>query len=90
MPATTEVTTRAAAGRVLFWVASSAVFMVNSILSMTGSRWMLATLQAMTAILAVLAAIEDWDSRRRADRSYSETYDRLSREPSRQPRPPAL
>jgi hypothetical protein len=54
------------------------VFLVNSILSMTGSHWMLATLQAMTAILAVLAAIEDWDSRRRADRAYSRTHDRLS------------
>jgi hypothetical protein len=52
------------AGRVPFWAGASALFLANCLLSLARSEWMLASLQAMTAILAVLAAVEDWASRR--------------------------
>jgi hypothetical protein len=54
---------RPAGGRVSFWSASAAVFVVNSLLSLSSSRWMLATLQIMTAILAILAALEERKTR---------------------------
>ena len=62
-------TVRTAGRRVSFWTASAAVFLVNSLLSMTSSRWMLAVLQAMTAILSVLAALEEWEAKREPHRS---------------------
>lgn len=53
---------RASAGRIWFWVASAVVFLVNAVLSVTDARWVVATLQAMTAVLAVLAAVQEWDA----------------------------
>ncbi len=62
-------TIRTGGWRLSFWTASAAVFLVNAVLSVTNSSWMLASLQAMTAVLATLAAIDDWAVRRRAARS---------------------
>ncbi len=57
-------TIQAGGGRLSFWMASAAVFFVNALISVARSSWMLATLQAMTAVLATLAAIEEWAAKR--------------------------
>lgn len=51
--------------RLSFWALAATVFMANALLSIARSEWVLATLQAMTAVLAALAAIEEWTALRR-------------------------
>ncbi len=63
MPARLPQTIRTGDGRISFWVASAAVFLANSLLSVASRSWVLATLQAMTATLAVLAAVDAWASK---------------------------
>ncbi len=51
-------------GRVAFWMASSLIFAANALFSLLGDRRELGVLQLMTAVLAVLSAVEAWDARR--------------------------
>jgi len=46
-----------------FWLASSAVFIVNALLSATRGQWPLACLQAATGALAAMAALAAMDTK---------------------------
>jgi hypothetical protein len=54
-----------AVNRPFFWIASSAVFLVNAILSFVQGQWGLAGLETATGILALVAAASVAESRRR-------------------------
>ncbi len=59
-----------------FWLACSAVFIVNAVLSAFRGQWGLAALEIVTGILAVIAAVGNWSAPRtfgRAGRSHDET-----------------
>jgi hypothetical protein len=54
----------AAVNRPIFWVASSAIFLINAILSFVQGHWPLAALETATGILALVAAASVAGSRR--------------------------
>ena len=54
-----------AVNRPIFWIASSAIFLVNAILSFVQGQWGLAGLETATGILALVAAASVAESRRR-------------------------
>ena len=49
----------------IFWIASSAIFLFNAILSFVQGQWGLAGLEAATGILALVAAASVAESQRR-------------------------
>jgi hypothetical protein len=55
----------AAVNRPIFWVASSAIFMINAVLSFVQGHWGLAALETATGTLALVAAASVAESRRR-------------------------
>ena len=55
----------AAVNRPIFWVASSAIFMINAVLSFVQGHWGLAALETATGVLALVAAASVAGSRRR-------------------------
>lgn len=55
----------AAVNRPIFWVASSAIFLINAVLSFVQGHWGLAALETATGVLALVAAASVAESRRR-------------------------
>lgn len=55
----------AAVNRPIFWVASSAIFIINAVLSFAQGHWGLAALETATGTLALVAAASVAASRRR-------------------------
>ena len=55
----------AAVNRPIFWISSSAIFLINAILSFVQGQWGLAALETATGVLALIAAASVAGSRRR-------------------------
>jgi hypothetical protein len=55
----------AAVNRPIFWIASSAIFLINAILSFVQGQWGLAAFETATGILALVSAASVAGSRRR-------------------------